>query len=331
MYLGYIHSFRGLAILMIVSGHVLPWGLFGWDGSEWEYEMVRTFLRNDTIAFVFISGFLFQHLAHKFEVKRYYLSKFKFVLLPYLVVCIPAILKMLFVDGGAPYENASPFAAVLYTWYYGTGQQYLWYIPMITVVFLLGVPLNKYGSKPGFYACLPVLIILSLFLGRGPNPWHNAAYFLSIYVLGMWVRLHLDAFHLRFRSWLVPSILVSTGLYCLEIWLRLNRPDLPLALALSYLRWAIGCLIICWLFKKYEERLPEVLGSLATLSFGIFFIHGYAISAVERILARFGLHQAPKNLLMVLLGIVVITGLTSLVLVVIKKVTGKKSRYLVGC
>ncbi len=316
---------------MIVSGHVLPWGIFGWTGEELRYEMVRTFLRNDTIAFVFISGFLFQHLRHKFEVRRYFLSKFKFVLLPYLVVCIPAILKIVLFEGGGPFADASTPVQILKIYYYGAAQQYLWYIPMITLVFLLGPILHGLSEKPGFFYCLPPLMALSLFIGRGPNPFHNAAYFLSIYLLGMWAGRHLDAFHFKFRRWLGPALGFCLVVYSVEVWLRVNRPDLPLALALSYLRWAVGCLVICWLFQKYEAALPKFLTPLASLSFGIFFVHGYFISALEQIAGRLGMTHAPRSLWAVGLGIVVVTVLASVSLLAVKKILGKRSRFVVGC
>lgn len=66
---------------------------------------------------------------------------------------------------------------------------------------------------------------------------------------------------------------------------------------------------------------------LAELSFGIFFIHEYVLQAFCRISGG----EHPGSLLHVMAGTVSVT-ITSLgVVVSTKRLTGKWSRYLVGC
>ena len=85
--LNYINVFRGLAILLIVAGHTMQ---FGEAGSLIQKASVEIFA-GGTALFIFISGFLFQHLSGKYEFKNYMSKKWTNVILPYLWTAIPGI------------------------------------------------------------------------------------------------------------------------------------------------------------------------------------------------------------------------------------------------
>src|ERR1035438_6859478 len=89
MFLRYIHSFRALAIVLVVATHCIT--LFKWDYTGWPYQLLMCLAPNCTLFFVFISGFLFQHLSHKFQYRRYLKSRWDNVLLPYVMVSLPMI------------------------------------------------------------------------------------------------------------------------------------------------------------------------------------------------------------------------------------------------
>ena len=69
--MNYINVFRGLAILLIVAGHTMQ---FGEAGSLTERLSFEVFC-GGTALFIFISGFLFQHLSAKYEFKNYMSKK----------------------------------------------------------------------------------------------------------------------------------------------------------------------------------------------------------------------------------------------------------------
>ena len=68
--LNYINVFRGLAILLILAGHTMQIG----EKGSWINNISFEIFAGGTALFIFISGFLFQHLSAKFEYKNY-LSK----------------------------------------------------------------------------------------------------------------------------------------------------------------------------------------------------------------------------------------------------------------
>jgi peptidoglycan/LPS O-acetylase OafA/YrhL len=59
-FLPYIHNFRGIAILYIVAFHCHS--SFGWGYHDLEKRIWNSLVVYGTVLFVFIAGFLFQHL-----------------------------------------------------------------------------------------------------------------------------------------------------------------------------------------------------------------------------------------------------------------------------
>ena len=86
IFLNYINALRAVAIFFIVALHTVL--AFSWDNTLKQREIVYILFGNGTAIFMFISGYLFQHLSFKFDTKRYYLSKLKYVLLPYFVISL---------------------------------------------------------------------------------------------------------------------------------------------------------------------------------------------------------------------------------------------------
>ncbi len=60
-FLPYLHNFRGIAILYIVAFHC--WSSFGWGSHDLEKQVWNSLIVYGTVLFVFIAGFLFQHLS----------------------------------------------------------------------------------------------------------------------------------------------------------------------------------------------------------------------------------------------------------------------------
>lgn len=88
--LGHLHNFRGLAIAFIVATHCMS--MFDWSDSPELRNVLARVVANGTIFFIFISGYLFHYLSHDFRALDYWLKKLRFVVLPYSLVSIPAIL-----------------------------------------------------------------------------------------------------------------------------------------------------------------------------------------------------------------------------------------------
>src|SRR5882762_3443553 len=83
-FLNYIHYFRGIAIIFVVGGHTYL--TLSWNKGTSSQIFFDCLWQNGSVLFVFIAGFLFQHLSGKFEYKKYLKNKALNVVLPYLII-----------------------------------------------------------------------------------------------------------------------------------------------------------------------------------------------------------------------------------------------------
>ncbi|WP_410318632.1 acyltransferase family protein [Klebsiella pneumoniae] len=86
--ISYIHYLRGIAAFFIVAIH---FNLFT-NTETLSGRIFYYFLSEWTAIFVLISGFLFQHLVHKYKPKKFFINKLKNVLIPYFIISFPVIL-----------------------------------------------------------------------------------------------------------------------------------------------------------------------------------------------------------------------------------------------
>ena len=134
--LNYINVFRGLAILLILAGHTMQIGSNGSLLKSITFEVWA----GGTALFIFISGFLFQHLSAKFEYKNYLQKKWKNVIIPYILTAVPGIILCFCmpIEYGNPFDGLNPVAQIGV--FLTTGRVHnvpTWFIPMIVIFFLL--------------------------------------------------------------------------------------------------------------------------------------------------------------------------------------------------
>ena len=88
-----VENFRGIAIFFVMLSHLSSFSSLGPAGKYLLFTFVDA-----TTWFVFISGYLFSHIEKNINFKYidYIYKKFKFVIIPYLILSIPAILVGLY-------------------------------------------------------------------------------------------------------------------------------------------------------------------------------------------------------------------------------------------
>ncbi|WP_171035676.1 acyltransferase family protein [Colwellia ponticola] len=331
MFLGYIHSFRALAILFIVAGHSIDF--FIW--SE-QYEALERLLRilishGASGLFVFIAGYLFQHLAAKYQTKKYFASKLKNVLLPYFLVSIPAIIIFIFFIHRETvwqgfYDNPQ-WLQVVYFYLTGLHLAPFWFIPMMTLFYLMGPILIRADKNKFFYWILPVAILISCYFGRG-LPYQSFVHFFSVYLLGMFCSHYKVTVN---RILVIPSVLtLLTGVFLFLTVLEFYYVKGTM-IFVNYLHKITLCLFFLGLLIKLGKKLDyKLIRVIADTSFGVFFIHSYVLTGSKMLITKLSGEKTVGNLL--LYPLVVIAVLMSCVgiIVIIQKMLGSKSRYLVG-
>lgn len=347
-FLNYIHNFRGLTIVLIVGVHcreIIPWP----EPSAMD-DLLYYGLDFATILFVFISGFLFNYLnAEEFTYREYqeYLSKkFLYVILPFIIVSVPAILDKLFIETHAAwmtefYHRLSMPLKIVYMLFTGKHSGPFYFIPMIGVIFLLA-PLFHVIQKSKLFTPVVILSVMaSLFsfhYGYFATLPESLVYFIPVYLFGMWVSAHKE--HVQNLN--VPLLLLLVFIYLLLFYLEwtglifVERPKsfgdvhffYPL-LNWGKLRMLCLSIILLNLFYRLRNQSFPLLTVLGTYSFGIYFIHIYFINIIAKAIQYFQFH-IEQNFLIFTLYVSVVVGASMVTVFIVKKIFGKNSRLLVG-
>lgn len=292
--LNYINVFRGLAILLIVAGHTMQFGQAGTLTERLSFEIFC----GGTALFIFISGFLFQHLSGKYEFKKYISKKWTNVVLPYLWTAIPGIIFcfMLPVRYENVLEGLNPVVQIPMLLSVGRIHNVpTWFIPMIILFFFSSWALIKLEKKGILYKLLPLMFLVTIFFQRPELEYHMVAdwtysakwlayvkyvfigyiHFFSMYVFGMFCSAHKEIIDKFWNCrWLFIILMITiAGFNILSgingTWTNGTLSKIFLTvIALAYL-------------KHYDEwlishaGLNKALDIIAKYSFGIFFIHWY--------------------------------------------------------
>lgn len=292
--LNYINVFRGLAILLIVAGHSMQ---FGEIGSLTQKISVEVFA-GGTALFIFISGFLFQHLSGKYEYKNYLSKKWTNVILPYLWTAIPGILLCFIypVKYGNALDGLTPFMQIPLMLSVGRIHNTpAWFIPMIVLFFLSSYVLLKLEKKGLLYKLLPIFFLVTIFFPRVDVDYNSTLglsysakyfsylkyvfmgylHFFSMFVFGMFCSARkdiIDTFWIY--RWLFIVLMLTTA--GLNIYLSINNIWSNGTISKMFLT-----IVVLAYLKHYDEllilkvKLNNVLDFVAKYSFGIFFIHWY--------------------------------------------------------
>ena len=342
MFLSYIHSFRAVAILFIVAAHCID--LFDW-GGHWIDPVLRSVVQNSTILFIFVAGFLFQYLAERFQYRKYMKSKLKNVIAPYIVVSIP-MLAAQYLTGRGSFDPTRgfefPTLAHNIAWNYLTGYHILpfWFIPMITIFYLIA-PLLLWMDRARWpYYFMPVFFAVSMLAHRPidfTHTYHYCVTFLPVYIFGMWSSRYQEVIMHWVQRLLWPLTAFTVGLVWFEVFVLGRDGAISSRFPFStengvFDTNALQKILLCWVLaawiKRFEAQLRGPLATLADLSFGIYFLHMYFIEALAFVLPPENLPQG--NLLKYFVLVAIVTGLSSMVLLVVKRIFGERSRMLVG-
>ncbi len=330
-FISYIHNFRGIAIIYVVAAHILV----GWPEGSVISKSFDVLWQNSTILFLFIAGYLFQHLSHKFEYKDYLVKKFQNVICPYLILSAPVILyRVMYQDIPGFTTDVHPDFGTWNAWeqagYYllhGGHLQPLWFIPMISLYYLIAPVLLYIDRHPKLYYSLIPLFALSLIVQRSvlSDTLIMAVHFLSVYVFGMFLSKYKDEF-LEFakKYWIAITVLpivflVATYFSSKEMYDRFDFTHKVLFCGF-YIYWL-------WRLEKY---IPKWIDILATYSFGIFFVHYFFVLAARDGFHKFFHQDVPGNIFAWTLNFAIVMVLSVLSLKLAQKLLGKKSKFLVG-
>ena len=271
------------------------------------------------LLFVFISGFLFQHLSYKYETKTYFKKKFINVISPYLITSIPGIIICFFVHSINPFFELNKFIQIPI--FLTTGWVHnppTWYIPMTCMLFalapiLLSLEKKRIKNFNMLYILLPLLLLITIVFPRtGVDnkllvyadysywqkyllelniPFRGFVNLFSVYILGMFLSANKPMIKSLYNH-RISLILIMLLISVVDI--ILNAKGIYHNTSLSKI---VLTLVVLGYLEHYDTqiiahtRINHIADVIAKYSFAIFFIHRYIIRLLTILLPKLNLQR----------------------------------------
>ena len=311
--LNYMNIFRAIAILMIVLSHSI------YIGSTTLRFSIKSIFLNGTVLFIFISGFLFKYLTTKLDYIVYLKKKLINVISPYIIISFIGITFCFARPDMNPFNELNPFIQIFIFLTTGFIHNFpTWYIPMITIYFILAPVFLKLedihiNGKSLLYLLIPIFVILSVIYPKSFVSYKDLIamtdfsllykYWLCIkailynflnlifaYVLGMFFAAHIDKIKnlYKFRYFLLLLTIVTIGV---EAVLAYHSK-----ISISSISKMILSILILTYLEHYDEQIkkhPKFNGAMdliAKYSFGIFFVHIHMMYLLKSVFKYFGIN-----------------------------------------
>ena len=344
-----MHYLRAFAIVCILLEHL--WWYIGL------YEEARAYLHGSSIYFLFISGYLCQHLSARrpSSAKTYYRRKIENIISPYLMWSLLTIL-FVWITGQTRIGVISPdkicWANLPRILLLGWAQGPYWYIPFVSGLFLVSPSLTRIGDARMLHV---FLVSFALAVCIPIRPWSEEfipyvlrySYFGWSYFLGF--------LYARFKGRIDPFLNLYVGpalVLGILLGLRLQQPDWFIFGYPSYdspepdsIAFILGGSLAQSLQKLFflvpavalsnrltRKRIP-ILDWLATYSFTLYFTHHFFVQDFVRLQNSLFtvLEPGPIGILPIQLGLSALFIAFNLVLAMaLKGLFGRWSRRFIG-
>ncbi len=296
-----------------------------------------------SIWFLIISGFLFRHLIGRKSYLDFVMGKVKRVLLPYVVLSIPAMLWIVSTGymHSIPEELARLPVVQRVMSLYVTGMHLgpYWFMPMMFVFFVLAPLFIYMDKKPWAYICIIPLGVVTYMTDRNfiqtqfndqllMRPVGNCLHYASVFIFGMMISKYEDRFKV-FMEYAHP-VLMSL---CVVLLYFMVVPKSFCYQLNSLFKMMVAVFV---LYALSAQTVPNCckngLSFLGSISFGMYFVHGYLIGTGRYFWRKYISYTLPSgDIAMYLMSVAVVVALSAAVILGMKKVLGNYSRYVVGC
>lgn len=297
-----IEVLRVFAQFMVVGSHTLY--LYDWSQHQLFADWLWPLMRNSTVFFLMMSGYLLAHNHSNFEWSSFIKKRFFKVVVPYLFCLIPVSLLYLFDE-----TRQGDWLAWrdLYLTGFNPHNPALWFFPLMVCFYLLA-PFSVwiYKKKTSYLHLWVIITLLSSLYFHRPfkvsSLHHSILYFLFPYYFGMWL--------FRYQAIVLESIkkwrLSYAGMFALVFFYKLqikegvdfklhrgyysyyNIQDAHWSqLDLSILQKLLIFILAFYFLNQmsFKSKIWNSLMGLSTYCFGIHLYHGYFISALRVFLA----------------------------------------------
>ncbi len=337
-FLNHIHYFRGFAIINIVIAHIwhVPFEFKNHQEADFVNIFREVIFHGSTIYFIFISGFLFYYLSFNFKTGKYYKNKIFNVISPYifisffilLVNTIPLLIK---------YEFSIYIflKTLLKTCILGSAQVQYWYIPFISLIFLIS-PLILKIPKTIFFKMVLIGCFLPLFGSRSGIQISigQYIYFVPIYFLGIYTAMNYSNIICVIKNNI--SLLISLAIISTVILIFLKGEAYYLSWinvseSVFYIQKISVCFLTIIILAKFENKKVVLLDFFAKYSFAMYFIHLLVKNSHIELLYYNACSKTPDFILpLSVFFVITVIFITLSICLFLKKILGKYSRFFIG-
>lgn len=338
-FLPHVHRLRGLAMTLVVGAHC--WPEFAWSPAQ--HDWLLLLFDNVTVVFVAISGMLFQHLSGRFRYGRYLRHRAATVLLPYVIISVPAIAAAVLwrhrEDVWPWLYQLPPLAQAGVFLLTGKHLAPLWFIPVMALFIVGSAAILAVARRGWLPAVLPPLLVFALMEGRdwvaGPlNEIGKALFLLPAYLAGMaWSRHRAAAERWAAAHW--PLLLAALIVLSWAMLVQAAGWDWSM-----FQKLTLAALLLVLLAKApLPERIDAGLARVAGWSFAVYFVHGYVITGFRLAWQAMELPRPaeaadgvifPASLSLLAVDVAVVLAVSMAAVAVVKRLTGRWSRYVIG-
>lgn len=330
-----LEAFRAIAIVCVVAGHSIS--STGWVIDSGAEKFIANIILGGTNLFVFISGYLFHHVfKNRYTFKGFLQQKAQRVLLPYLFLSVLPILMAVKNDHPAGILGA----VTSYLGHLMKGDIWIcyWYVPFVMAMFALS-PIHRWfatlPAKVQITAVGAMLMVASI----TQRPINNIGipqllvYFTPVYLAGVTAavhRQHLMAFLSRHN---LKLLIGAVGLAIAQAILAPNTGSYHRAFGsignidLQLIQKMLMCGWLLYALQWFDRRESKAIGLVAASSFAVFFLHPYVLDIWLR---TWKLHVFLSGGSALPLAVAIIHGTSILCALAVRKLAGKRSRYLIG-
>ena len=350
-FLSYMHSFRGFAIINIVAVHAFGFSVYTVTTNVKDPVSVGNELmfHNSTIYFALISGLLYSAILKKKGYAKFFSSKFKYVILPYVFFTLlytifdsKAMEFFAYQTSFKNYLNDLPRNFI-----YGKAMFVFWYIPVLLFLYLITplldfiLHIKKWGNwLMAFIVALPLLVrreeVMELYSSDFIS-YHNMVYFTGAYAAGMFLADDLEnriAWLQKQMNILLVLTIFSSGLILFAILNDIDKLGVFSILStLYYVQKITISFLVLLFFKQLGDNQPKWLHPLANDAFSIYFLHILFIGIVLGYLGPLTFFKAISEFNSILGGLFLLITSIALSMIVtwfFRKLFGKYSRMIVG-
>ena len=299
-----METLRGLAILLMVLGHVIGYssdmGLKVKDDSPWRFTYyVLQYIRMPL--FTVISGYVYAYkpLARFSSTNQFLVRKVNRLLIPLIVVATLFFVVQYVTPGTNAKVNIGDIWQIYFFHY-----AHFWFLQGMMVVFLIitalerGKLLNSLKS-----ASIVLLISAAIFLTDQPHikffSLNEVPFLLTFFILGLTLKRFFDTIFVK-RTLIVSAVVFCTAMvYQLSIF-NISIPPL-LNNTLTVLVGATACVLLI----RYAIKNDKLIW-LGNFSYGIYLFHVFGTAAARMILLKV---HITNNFIHVIGGLVLGIGL----------------------